>query len=111
MCAHIGFTPQYEHALGGSRVQGRSDAAAPVLADAKAVQEAGAFAVLIEMVPADLGAELTAAREVPTFGLNTGRLSRFVKQYADLHAVLLDAARTSAGEVKDGTFPGPEHTF
>ncbi|CAM3509412.1 3-methyl-2-oxobutanoate hydroxymethyltransferase [Nocardioides zeicaulis] len=130
VCAHIGFTPQYEHALGGYRVQGRSDAAAQVLADAQAVQNAGAFAVLVEMVPADLGAELTAALDVPTigigagnqtdaqvlvwqdaFGLNTGRLPRFVKQYADLHRVLLDAASTYAREVKDGTFPGPEHTF
>ncbi|GAA3538560.1 3-methyl-2-oxobutanoate hydroxymethyltransferase [Nocardioides daeguensis] len=128
--AHIGFTPQSEHALGGYRVQGRGDAAERVLRDALAVQEAGAFAVVMEMVPGDVAAEVTAKLEIPTigigagnqcdgqvlvwqdaFGLRTGRLPRFVKQYADLRSVLLDAARAYDSEVKDGTFPAPEHTF
>jgi len=130
VCAHIGFTPQYEHALGGYRVQGRGDAADRVLADALAVQEAGAFAVLMEMVPADLAGRITKELAIPTigigagnqtdaqvlvwqdaFGLNTGRLPRFVKQYANLRGVLLEAARSYAAEVRDGAFPGPEHAF
>lgn len=128
--AHIGFTPQSEHALGGYRVQGRGDAAERVRRDALAVQEAGAFAVVMEMVPGDVAAEVTAELEIPTigigagnrcdgqvlvwqdaFGLRTGRLPRFVKQYADLRSTLLDAARAYDAEVKDGSFPGPEHTF
>ena len=128
--AHIGFTPQSEHALGGYRVQGRGDTASRVLRDAEAVQEAGAFAVVMEMVPGDVAAEVTAKLEIPTigigagnqcdgqvlvwqdaFGLRTGRLPRFVKQYADLRSVLLDAARAYDSEVKSAAFPGPEHTF
>jgi 3-methyl-2-oxobutanoate hydroxymethyltransferase len=128
--AHIGFTPQSEHALGGYRVQGRGETAQRLLADAKAVESAGAFAVVMEMVPGDVAAEITEALTIPTigigagpgcdgqvlvwqdaFGLNTGRLPRFVKQYADLHAVLHDAATAYAADVKAGTFPGPEHTF
>ena len=128
--AHIGFTPQSEHNLGGYRVQGRGDAAAKVLSDARAMQEAGAFAVVMEMVPGDVAADVTQQLEIPTIGigagnrcdaqvlvwqdmmgLRTGRLPRFVKQYADLHGVMLDAARTYAAEVAAGEFPGPEHTF
>lgn len=128
--AHIGFTPQSEHALGGYRVQGRGATADRVLRDAEAVQEAGAFAVVMEMVPGDVAAEVTAKLDIPTigigagnqcdgqvlvwqdaFGLRTGRLPRFVKQYADLRSVLLDAARAYDSEVKDGSFPAPEHTF
>nr|WP_183101160.1 3-methyl-2-oxobutanoate hydroxymethyltransferase [Nocardioides pelophilus] len=128
--AHIGFTPQSEHTLGGYRVQGRGDAAERVLRDAEAVQEAGAFAVVMEMVPGDVAAEITRKLHISTigigagnqcdaqvlvwqdaFGLRTGRMPRFVKQYADVRSVLLDAARTYDAEVKSGEFPGPEHTF
>ncbi len=128
--AHVGFTPQSEHLLGGYRVQGRGEAGERVLADALAVQEAGAFAVVMEMVPGDVAAQVTAALDVPTigigagagcdgqvlvwqdaFGLRTGRMARFVKQYADVHQVLLDGARAYADDVRAGTFPGPEHTF
>jgi 3-methyl-2-oxobutanoate hydroxymethyltransferase len=128
--AHIGFTPQSEHALGGYRVQGRGETAARVLADAEAVQDAGAFAVVMEMVPGDVAGEITRKLRIPTigigagnetdgqvlvwqdaFGLRTGRMAKFVKQYADLHGVLLSAARQYADEVRDGSFPGPEHTF
>ncbi len=128
--AHIGFTPQSEHALGGYRVQGRGDTAERVLRDALAVQEAGAFSVVMEMVPGDVAAEVTAKLEIPTigigagnqcdgqvlvwqdaFGLRTGKLPRFVKQYADLRTSLLDAARAYDSEVKSGAFPAPEHTF
>ena len=123
--AHIGFTPQSEHTLGGYRVQGRGEAAERVIADAGAVQEAGAFAVVMEMVPGDVAAQVTEELRIPTigigagagcdgqvlvwqdaFGLRTGRMARFVKQYADLHGVLLEAARAYADDVKGGTFPG-----
>jgi 3-methyl-2-oxobutanoate hydroxymethyltransferase len=128
--AHIGFTPQSEHALGGYRVQGRGETARRVLEDAKAVEAAGAFAVVMEMVPGDVAAEVTKELAIPTigigagpdcdgqvlvwqdaFGLRTGRMARFVKQYADVHGVLLQAARDYAADVKGGTFPGPDHTF
>ncbi len=128
--AHIGFTPQSEHALGGYRVQGRGETGDRVLADAEAVQEAGAFAVVMEMVPGDVAGEITRKLRIPTigigagnetdgqvlvwqdaFGLRTGRMAKFVKQYADVHSVLLDAAKAYADDVKAGTFPGPEHTF
>jgi 3-methyl-2-oxobutanoate hydroxymethyltransferase len=128
--AHIGFTPQSEHALGGYRVQGRGDAADRILQDAHAVEDAGAFAVVMEMVPGDVAAQVTKELSIPTigigagpecdaqvlvwqdaFGLRTGRMARFVKQYADVHQVLLDAARSYREDVVAGTFPGPEHTF
>ena len=128
--AHIGFTPQSEHALGGYRVQGRGETADRVRRDALAVQEAGAFAVVMEMVPGDVAAEISADLAIPTigigagagcdgqvlvwqdaFGLRTGRMARFVKQYADVHSVLLEGARAYAADVKGGTFPAPEHTF
>ncbi|WP_183095528.1 3-methyl-2-oxobutanoate hydroxymethyltransferase [Nocardioides stalactiti] len=128
--AHIGFTPQSEHTLGGYRVQGRGDAAERVLRDAEAVQEAGAFAVVMEMVPGEIAAEITRKLQISTigigagnqcdgqvlvwqdaFGLRSGRMPRFVKQYADLRSVLLDAARTYDAEVKSAAFPADEHTF
>ena len=128
--AHIGFTPQSEHALGGFRVQGRGAGAEQLLADAHAVQEAGAFAVVLEMVPAAVAGQVTEELSIPTIGigagagcdaqvlvwpdmagLNGGRVPRFVKKYADLRGELLRAAREYADEVRGGTFPGPEHSF
>ena len=128
--AHIGFTPQSEHALGGFRVQGRGAGAEKLLADAHAVQEAGAFAVVLEMVPAPVAAKVTGELAVPTIGigagadcdaqvlvwpdmagLTDGRVPRFVKKYADLRGELLRAAREYADEVHSGVFPGPEHSF
>ncbi len=128
--AHIGFTPQSEHALGGYRVQGRGEAADKVMADARAVEAAGAFAVVMEMVPADVAGQVTKELTIPTigigagvdcdgqvlvwqdaFGLRTGRMAKFVKQYADVHGVLLEGAKAYAEDVKAGTFPGPEHSF
>jgi 3-methyl-2-oxobutanoate hydroxymethyltransferase len=128
--AHIGFTPQSEHALGGYRVQGRGETADRILADAHAIEDAGAFAVVMEMVPGDVAAQVTKELTIPTigigagadcdgqvlvwqdaFGLRTGRMAKFVKQYADLHGVLLKAAEDFSADVKGGTFPGPEHTF
>jgi 3-methyl-2-oxobutanoate hydroxymethyltransferase len=128
--AHIGFTPQSEHALGGFRVQGRGDGAEQLLADAHAVQEAGAFAVVLEMVPAEIAAQVTKELSIPTIGigagvdcdaqvlvwpdmagLNGGRVPKFVKKYADLRGELLRATREFADEVHGGVFPGPEHSF
>jgi 3-methyl-2-oxobutanoate hydroxymethyltransferase len=128
--AHIGFTPQSEHNLGGYRVQGRGDAGQQLVAAAQALEAAGAFALVMEMVPGDVAAEVTKTLSIPTVGIGagpdcdaqvlvwqdmagmrTGRMPRFVKQYADLHAVLLQAAQDYAADVANGTFPGPEHTF
>jgi 3-methyl-2-oxobutanoate hydroxymethyltransferase len=128
--AHVGFTPQSEHALGGFRVQGRGAGAEQLLADAHAVQEAGAFAVVLEMVPAEIAAQVTKELSIPTIGigagvdcdaqvlvwpdmagLTSGRVPRFVKKYADLRGELLRAAREYADEVRSGVFPGPEHSF
>jgi 3-methyl-2-oxobutanoate hydroxymethyltransferase len=127
---HIGFTPQSEHALGGFRVQGRGAGAEQLLADAHAVQDAGAFAVVLEMVPAELAGQVTKELSIPTIGIGAGvecdaqvlvwpdmagltggRVPRFVKRYADLRAELLRAAREYADDVRNGTFPGPEHSF
>jgi 3-methyl-2-oxobutanoate hydroxymethyltransferase len=127
--AHIGFTPQSEHALGGYRVQGRGEAADQVLTDARALAEAGAFSVLLEMVPADVADQVTKTLAVPTVGIGAGngtdaqvlvwqdfaglsdRTAKFVKKFADVRSTLSDAARQYAEEVRGGTFPGPEHSF
>jgi 3-methyl-2-oxobutanoate hydroxymethyltransferase len=128
--AHIGFTPQSEHAIGGYRVQGRGDDAEHVLADAHAVADAGAFAVVLEMVPGHVAKRITHELAIPTVGigagadtdaqvlvwqdmagLRTGRMPRFVKRYADMSGVLADATRRFADEVRSGVFPAREHTF
>ncbi|HEY2950918.1 MAG TPA: 3-methyl-2-oxobutanoate hydroxymethyltransferase [Micromonosporaceae bacterium] len=130
LMAHIGFTPQSEHAIGGYRVQGRGDAGEDVLADAHAIAEAGAFSVVLEMVPGDVAKRVTHELAIPTIGigagpdtdaqvlvwqdmagLRTGKAPRFVKRYADLAGVLADATRRYADEVRDGAFPTAEHTF
>jgi 3-methyl-2-oxobutanoate hydroxymethyltransferase len=127
---HVGFTPQSEHTLGGYRVQGRDSEGVQVLADARAVAEAGAFAVVLEMVPGEVAKSITKELPIPTVGigagpdtdaqvlvwqdmagLRTGRMPRFVKQYADLAGVLTDATRQFAAEVRGGEFPAAEHTF
>jgi 3-methyl-2-oxobutanoate hydroxymethyltransferase len=128
--AHIGFTPQSEHGLGGHIIQGRGEGAEQLLADAHAVEEAGAFAVVLEMVPAEIAGQVTKELTIPTIGigagadcdaqvlvwpdmagLNGGRVPKFVKKYADLRAELLRAAKEYADDVREGTFPGPEHSF
>ncbi|WP_146362395.1 3-methyl-2-oxobutanoate hydroxymethyltransferase [Arthrobacter yangruifuii] len=128
--AHVGFTPQAEHALGGYKVQGRGEAGAAVVRDAVALADAGAFCVLMEMVPADVAAEVDAAVPVPTIGIGAGNATtgqvlvwqdmaglrggkqpRFVKAFADLRTELSRAAKAYADEVRSGSFPGPEHSF
>ena len=128
--AHVGFTPQSEHVLGGYRVQGRGDAAEDVVADAHAVAEAGAFAVVLEMVPGEVAKRVTHDLAIPTIGigagpdcdaqvlvwqdmagLRTGKAPRFVKRYADLAGVLTGAVQRFAEDVRAGEFPAGEHTF
>jgi 3-methyl-2-oxobutanoate hydroxymethyltransferase len=128
--AHIGFTPQSEHQIGGYRVQGRGDAAEDVVADAHAVTEAGAFAVVLEMVTSDVAKRITHDLPIPTVGigagpdtdaqvlvwqdmagLRTGHAPRFVKRYADLAGALTEATQKFAEEVRGGEFPAPEHAF
>lgn len=127
--AHIGLTPQSVNAM-GYRVQGRGEEAAQqLLRDAKAVQDAGAFAVVLELVPAELAAEVTRVLHIPTvgigaapetdaqvlvwtdmMGLTSGRVPKFVKQYAELRRTMGDAAKAFAEEVVGGTFPTEEHS-
>ncbi|MET8611044.1 MULTISPECIES: 3-methyl-2-oxobutanoate hydroxymethyltransferase [Streptomyces] len=127
--AHIGLTPQSVNAM-GYRVQGRGEeAAAQLLRDAKAVQDAGAFAVVLELVPAELAAEVTRTLHIPTvgigagpetdaqvlvwtdmLGLTSGRVPKFVKKYANLREVMGSAAKSFAEDVVGGTFPLEEHS-
>ncbi|MER6214033.1 MULTISPECIES: 3-methyl-2-oxobutanoate hydroxymethyltransferase [unclassified Streptomyces] len=128
--SHLGLTPQSVNAM-GYRVQGRGDEAAhQLLRDAKAAQDAGAFAVVLELVPAELAAEVTRSLHIPTvgigagaecdaqvlvwtdmMGLTSGKMPRFVKQYANLRATMGDAARAFAEDVVGGSFPQAEHAF
>ena len=128
---HLGLTPQSVNTLGGvRRVQGRGAAGDQLLADARALQDAGAFAVVLESVPADLGRRVSAALRIPTVGigagpycdaqilvwqdmagLTTGRLPRFVKRYASLRETLLDATRRFTDDVSDGRYPDAEHSY
>ncbi len=128
---HLGFTPQSVYAFGGYTVQGRSEAAAEALyTDALALEAAGAFAVVLEMVPAPLAALITDALQIPTIGIGAGaatdgqvlvahdmlglywgRAPRFTKQYADIGQAMEAALRQYADEVRTGVFPADEHTF
>ncbi len=127
---HVGLTPQAIHRMGGHRVQGRTDASrSRVLADARAVQEAGAFAVVLEGMPVEFAAEVTDSLEIPTLGIGAGvhcdgqvlvmhdllGLSdwapSFVKQYASLGVVASQAARRFAEEVSDAKFPDEKHSY
>ena len=128
---HLGLTPQSVNALGGVRwVQGRGAAGDQLLADAQALQDAGAFAVVLESVPADLGRRVSTALRIPTVGigagpycdaqilvwqdmagLTTGRLPRFVKRYASLRETLLDATRRFTDDVSGGRYPDAEHSY
>jgi 3-methyl-2-oxobutanoate hydroxymethyltransferase len=128
--AHIGFTPQSEHGLGGHLIQGRGEAATELIRDAHAVEDAGAFAVVLEMVPSGVAAQVTEELAIPTIsvgagphcdgqlmvwtdwaGFTTGRIPRFVKRYANIGEVLLDAATRYRDEVEAGVYPGPEHEY
>ncbi|MEP7021351.1 MAG: 3-methyl-2-oxobutanoate hydroxymethyltransferase [Pseudonocardiales bacterium] len=130
--AHIGLTPQSVNALGGYRVQGRGDEASHrLLQDAKALQHAGAFAVVLEVVPSDVAAQVTQALLIPTIGIGAGpscdaqvlvwqdmaglrtggKPAKFVKEFANVAGVLRDAATRFGDEVRAGTYPAAEHEY
>ncbi|SNQ48907.1 3-methyl-2-oxobutanoate hydroxymethyltransferase [Frankia canadensis] len=127
---HLGLTPQSIHTLGGYRVQGRDEAGEVLLADARAIEAAGAFAVVLEVVPADLAARVTKELRIATVGigagvdcdaqvlvwqdmagLSGGRTPRFVRRFADLRTALGTAARAYRDEVRDGHYPTVEHSY
>lgn len=127
--AHIGFTPQSEHALGGYRVQGRGERADELVKDAIALQNAGAFAVVLELVPAATAKRITEELSIPTVGIGAGphcdaqvlvwtdlagmstTSQRFVKRYADMRGVLGAAAEAYAADVRAGVYPDADHSF
>ena len=127
--AHVGLTPQSVNTLGGYRVQGRGEAAAALLKDAKEMERAGAFALVLEAVPSDLAAQVTEQLSIPTVGIGAGagtdaqvlvwqdmaglspRVAKFVKTYANLGETLREAATSYANEVVNGAFPAEEHTY
>lgn len=130
--AHIGLTPQSVNALGGYRVQGRGDEAAHrLMLDAKALQHAGAFAVVLEVVPSNVAAAVTRALQIPTVGIGAGpdtdaqvlvwqdmagmhgarKPAKFVKEFARVGEVLVDAARRFGDEVRTGSYPAAEHSY
>ena len=131
VCAHIGLTPQSINAFGGFKVQGKSEEAAKkLLEDAKAVEEAGAFAVVIEGVPAKIAALITEKVSIPTIGIGAGKdcdgqvlvyqdmlgmvsdfTPKFVKRYASIGEVMKDAFGKYIQEVKSGAFPQEQHTY
>jgi 3-methyl-2-oxobutanoate hydroxymethyltransferase len=128
---HLGLTPQFVHQMGGFKVQGKGEAqAARILADARELEQAGAFSLVLEGVPNDLGARVTQALRIPTIGigagpgtdgqvlvyhdmlgLTTGKAPKFVKRYANLAEEIANAAQRFAKEVAGGEFPGPEHGY
>jgi 3-methyl-2-oxobutanoate hydroxymethyltransferase len=127
---HIGFTPQSEHQLGGHVIQGRGDRADQLIADAHAVEDAGAFAVVMEMVPADVARRVTEELHIPTIsvgagphtdgqllvwtdwaGLTTGRIPKFVQQYANVAEVLDGAAKAWIKDVSSGAYPDADHSY
>jgi 3-methyl-2-oxobutanoate hydroxymethyltransferase len=128
---HLGLTPQSVNQFGGYRVQGRdAENAERILADAKDLEAAGIFSLVLEVVPADLAADVTRSLSIPTIGIGagphcdgqvlvfhdflgitTGKAPRFVKRYAALADEIVGAARTFASEVQSGAYPGPEHSY
>ncbi len=128
---HLGLTPQSVHALGGYRVQGRDEQTAERLkADAKALEDAGAFSVVLELVPAPLASQITKSLAIPTIGIGAGPAcdgqvlvlpdmlglndrfaAKFVKRYAALAEDVREAVKLYAAEVREGRYPGPEHSF
>ena len=126
---HLGLTPQSVNVFGGYRVQGRGESGEQLMADAKALEAAGAFSVVLECVPEDLAARVTASLSIPTIGIGAGphtdaqvlvwqdmagltpHTAKFVKKYADVNAVLSQAAKDYADEVVGGAFPAPEHSY
>lgn len=131
VCAHIGLTPQGINALGGFKVQGKTaDSARKLLEDARAVEEAGAFAVVLEAIPAELAARVSEELTIPTIGIGAGAgcdgqvlvnqdmlgmfhdfTPKFVRRFAEVGDIMREAYAEYDRCVKDGTFPAPEHTY
>lgn len=131
VCGHLGLTPQSVHAFGGYRVQGRGDEAQKrLLDDARALEEAGAFMLVLEMVPAELAARVTDELDIPTIGIGAGAETSgqvlvlydllgldtrfaptFLRRFAELEGTVVDALREYREQVESGGFPGPEHSF
>jgi 3-methyl-2-oxobutanoate hydroxymethyltransferase len=127
--AHVGLTPQSVHGLGGYKVQGRGEAAHRVAEQARQLEKAGAFSIVLEAMPSDLAAEITGALEIPTIGIGAGphcdaqvlvindllgineRVPKLAKKYADLRSVITEAAETFVREVDEGRFPDADHSY
>ena len=128
--AHIGLTPQSIHRMGGYKVQGRKDHAERIMEDARAIQEAGAFSVVLEGIPAQLAARITAELSIPTIGIGAGPdcdgqvlvihdilglcekySPKFVKRYAELTPIISEAVKNYVEDVRTGAFPTAEHSF
>jgi len=127
---HLGFTPQSVHSLGGAKIQGKEASAADrLVSDAKAVEQAGAFAMVLELIPAAVAERVTKAVSIPTIGigagihcdgqvlvthdmlgLNEGFAPKFLKKYAELGKAMKEAAEQFAADVREGKYPGPEHS-
>ncbi|HKY02070.1 MAG TPA: 3-methyl-2-oxobutanoate hydroxymethyltransferase [Burkholderiales bacterium] len=130
VCGHVGLTPQSVHQFGGYRVQGKGNTAERVLADARTVEEAGAAMVVLEAMPAELGTRISEVLQIPTIGIGAGvecdgqvlvlhdmldiypgRKARFVRNFMEGADSVADAIKRYVVAVKDGSFPGPEHSF
>ena len=126
---HLGMTPQSVNALGGFKVQGRGEGAAQLIADAKALEEAGCFAIVLELVPAELANEITQQLSIPTIGIGAGascdgqvlvwtdllglteKPPRFARKYRDLRSEVSSAVKEWISDVESGRFPGEAETF
>jgi 3-methyl-2-oxobutanoate hydroxymethyltransferase len=127
--AHVGLTPQSVYGLGGYKVQGRGEAAAKVLDQAHSLEKAGAFSIVLEAMPSELGAEITKELQIPTIGIGAGsatdaqvlvindllglneKVPKLAKRYADLRATITAAVEAFAADVDAGTFPDEEHSY
>jgi 3-methyl-2-oxobutanoate hydroxymethyltransferase len=126
---HLGMTPQSVNAFGGFKVQGRNESGAAILADALALQEAGCFAVVLELVPAELAQQITAALKIPTIGIGAGidcdaqvlvwtdlmgltpKPPRFARAYKDLRTEMIAGTKAWIADVENGVFPSEAETF
>jgi 3-methyl-2-oxobutanoate hydroxymethyltransferase len=127
--AHVGLTPQSVYGLGGYKVQGRGEAAHAVMDQAHNLEKAGAFAIVLEAMPAELGRDITSELHIPTIGIGAGHdtdaqvlvindllginetVPKLAKKYADLHAVMTEAVTAFVRDVADGTYPDDEHSY
>jgi 3-methyl-2-oxobutanoate hydroxymethyltransferase len=127
--AHVGLTPQSVYGLGGYKVQGRGEAATKVLDQALALEKAGAFAIVLEAMPAELGSEITKSLQIPTIGIGAGphcdaqvlvindllglseKPPKLAKAYTNLRETITDAVTRFANDVAEGSFPDEDHSY